>query len=193
MENNLNTDVTVEETQEQVTGTEQQPEVKEEKTFKQEDVNNIVARESKKATEKLLKDLGVENFDNAKEGLQKFRQWQDEQKSEQEKTAERLETLAKEKEEYLAEITTLKATNEALKLGVKDEAVNDVITLASTNVNEEVTIEQAIKEVLEKYPHFAQVEKEQEKKAPPTFTTGKNNINNVEETDVWAKLAEKYK
>src|SRR5690625_6266165 len=57
----------------------------EDNTFSQEDVNNIVAREAKKAQEKLLKQLGIEDFDNAKEGFQKFQEWQESQKTEAEK------------------------------------------------------------------------------------------------------------
>ena len=56
----------------------------EEKLFRQEDVNNIVAREAKKAQEKLLKELGIDDFENAKDGLAKFREWQESQKTEQE-------------------------------------------------------------------------------------------------------------
>src|SRR5690606_14787496 len=64
------------------------PEKAEEKIFRQEDVNNIVAREVKKTQEKLLKELGIDDFENAKEGLQKFREWQELQKTEQEKLQE---------------------------------------------------------------------------------------------------------
>src|SRR5690606_41968312 len=59
-----------------------------EKLFTQEDVNRIAAREAKEAQEKLLKQLGIEDFESAKEGLQKFREWQEAQKTEAEKQAE---------------------------------------------------------------------------------------------------------
>ena len=68
----------------------------EENTFTQEDVNNIVAKETKKAVEKLLKDLGVEDVKSAKEGLSKFKEIQDAQKSDYDKALERIETLEKE-------------------------------------------------------------------------------------------------
>src|SRR5690606_39528585 len=38
------------------------------KLFTQEDVNRIAAREAKEAQEKLLKQLGIEDFESAKEG-----------------------------------------------------------------------------------------------------------------------------
>ena len=46
------------------------------KTFTQEDVNGLVAKEAKKAQEKVLRDLGITDFSSAKEGLNQFKQWQ---------------------------------------------------------------------------------------------------------------------
>lgn len=171
-------DVTTEQTQGEVTGTEQ-PEVKEEKTFTQEDVKNIASREKKAAQEKLLKDLGVENFDNAKDGLAKFREWQEAQKTDQEKKDEAITNLTGQNETYKSENETLKAQIEALKLGVHSESIEDVILLAKKNVSEEVTIAEAIKGVMEKYPQFGEnkeAKKEESKK--PTIVNPKNNTGN---------------
>src|SRR5690625_2897275 len=122
------------------TGTDSQKQ-SEEKTFRQEDVNNIVAREAKKAQEKLLKELGIDDFDNAKEGLQKFREWQESQKTEQEKQQEKLQELQTNNETLASENANLKAQISAMKVGVKAESVEDVIALAERLVNDETTIE----------------------------------------------------
>lgn len=143
----------------------------EERLFRQEDVNNIVAREAKKAQEKLLKELGIEDFNNAKEGLQKFKEWQESQKTEAEKQAERLQKLETDFQAVTSENETLKAQLSALKAGVNPESVGDVVVLAKTLVSDEVDMEQAIKLVIEKYPHFAQEPQEEQK---PTFTTGQH-------------------
>ena len=74
----------------------------EENNFTQEDVNNIVAKETKKAVEKLLKDLGVEDVKSAKEGLKKLKEIQDAQKSDYDKALEKIELLTKENTEYKA-------------------------------------------------------------------------------------------
>ena len=50
-----------------------------ETTFTQEQVNGIASKEAKKAQEKLLRDLGVEDFESAKDGLAKFKEYQDAQ------------------------------------------------------------------------------------------------------------------
>ena len=133
-------------------------EIVEEKTFKQEDVNNIVAKESKKATEKLLKELGIEDFEGAKDGLVKFRKWQDDQKTEQELVNEKVGTLETSNNDLSSENATLKAQLSATKQGVKADSLEDVVALAERLVTEEVTIDEAIKQVVEKYPHFTQVE-----------------------------------
>src|SRR5690606_35996739 len=157
--------------QETETGT--APEKAEERLFRQEDVNNIVAREVKKTQEKLLKELGIDDFENAKEGLQKFREWQESQKTEQEKLQETLQKIQADNETLASENANLKAQLAAVKQGVKAESVEDVIALAERLVNDETTIDDAIKQVIEKYPHFAESVNEAEEQKP-RFTTGQH-------------------
>lgn len=163
----------------------------EEKTFKQEDVNNIVAKESKKATEKLLKELGIEDFENAKEGMVKFKEWQESQKTEQEKQQETLENLAKDKETLTSENENLKAQISAMKQGVKGESVEDVVALAERLVNDDTTIDEAIKKVVEKYPHFA-AQEEKEPGSPKIVTPGNPNGGDNQDNDPFAAKLAKY-
>jgi len=159
--------------QEQTNETGTAPEKAEEKLFRQEDVNNIVAREVKKTQEKLLKELGIDDFENAKEGLKKFREWQESQKTEQEKLQESVQKLTQDNETLASENASLKAQLAAVKQGVKADSLEDVIALAERLVNDETTIDDAIKQVVEKYPHFAEnVSEEEEQK--PKFTTGQH-------------------
>ena len=163
----------------------------EDNTFSQEDVNNIVAREAKKAQEKLLKQLGIEDFDNAKEGFQKFQEWQESQKTEAEKQAEQLEQLTSDNKQKDETISGLQAQLSALKTGVTADSVEDVVALAKNYVSDDVDMDTAIKQVIEKYPHFAKAEQEQEEK--PNFTTGQHQSNGNKNNDPFmAKLA-KYK
>lgn len=176
--------------QEQTNETGTAPEKAEERLFRQQDVNNIVAREVKKAQEKLLKELGIDDFENAKEGLQKFREWQESQKTEQEKLQETLQKLQADNETLAGENANLKAQLAAVKQGVKAESVEDVIALAERLVNDETTIDDAIKQVIEKYPHFAEsVNEEEEQK--PRFTTGQHNKADNGDSFVKALLGQK--
>jgi hypothetical protein len=142
------------------------------KTFTQDDVNNIVAKEVKKAQEKLLKQLGIDDFNSAKEGLQKFREWQDAQKTEAQKQAERLQQLEQQFNAVQQEKENLMAQLAAVKAGVHADFVEDVIVLAQRLVNEDTTIDEAIAKVIEKYPHFKEAPQQPEQQPKPTFTVG---------------------
>jgi len=138
------------------------------KLFTQEDVNRIAAREAKEAQEKLLKQLGIEDFESAKEGLQKFREWQESQKTEAEKQAEQLQKLQEQSQSLAAENEQLKAKLAAVQAGVDPNSIDDVVVLAKNYLSDDVDLNAAIGKVLEKYPHFAAAQPEKK----PKFTVG---------------------
>ena len=168
-----------------------------ETTFTQEQVNGIASKEAKKAQEKLLRDLGVEDFESAKDGLAKFKEYQDAQKTDVERQQEAL-ALAKERESKLnedisakdKEIASLNAKITALGLGVNNESIDDVIALAERNVNEEVTIEDAIKSVIDKYPHFQTA---QQASTQATKTGNPNGSRVKESADIMDDILANYK
>lgn len=100
------------------------------------------------------------------EELAAFRKWQESQKSEAEKQAAAIGKAEKARqaaEERVAE-AELKLT--AMSKGVSAEALSDVIALAKTKITDKkVTAEQAIDEIIKKYPTFS-------KSAEPGITTG---------------------
>jgi hypothetical protein len=144
------------------------------KTFTQDEVNSIAAKEAKKAQEKFLKSLGFDNFSNVKEGIAKYKEWQDSQKTEAEKQTEQLQKLQNDYTMTSDENATLKAQITAMQAGVNSDYVSDVVTLAKSLVNDEMDINQAIEKVVEKYPHFKQQQEAMEEKKP-TFTTGQHS------------------
>lgn len=155
------------------------------KTFSQDDVNSIAAKEAKKAQEKLLKQLGIEDFNSAKEGLQKFKEWQESQKSEAEKQAEQLKQLETNFSKTQSENDTLKSQLSAMKAGVNVESIEDVVTLAKNLVSDEVDMDQAIEKVLEKYPHFKQQEQPKPEDKKPSFSAGQHQKQPASEMDNW--------
>lgn len=157
-----------------------------EKTFTQEDVNNLVKRETSKQQEKMLKELGISDFKDAKEGLAKFKEWQDSQKTEQERQTERLKELEMNQESLTDENSVLKAQISAMKAGVIADYVTDVVTLAKTMVSDDMDMDTAISKVVEKYPHFAQVEVEKEETPKPKFSTGQHQKQTTTEAEAWA-------
>ncbi|MDM0453919.1 hypothetical protein QTH16_04640 [Clostridium perfringens] len=127
---------------------------KEEKTFTQEEVNKMikdrVAREKKGQL--------------SKEELKAYQDWKESQKTEAQKQSEAL-TNAEAKAKAEAErANTLEAKVTCLSKGVLANNVDDVVILAKAMVSEEVTMDQAVDKVLEKYPSFKGVQQQEENK-----------------------------
>lgn len=164
-----------------------------EKTFTQEQVNGIAAKESKKAQENLLKELGVEDFESAKDGLQKLKEWQESQKSEAEKKEEALKAKDDEINDYKSKYETTLAENSALKLGVKSDYLEDVITLAKAKLSDQVSMDEAMKEVVEKYPHFTNRADVEEQTKPKFIVGGNPSVETEKTTDPFQEKINKYK
>lgn len=116
----------------------------EEKTFTQADVDKLIqdriAREKK----------GIPS----KEDLKVYQEWKDSQKTEEEKKNEALTNAEKARIAAEEKATSLEAKVTCLSKGVVDTSVDDVVVLAKAMVTEEVTMEEAIDKVLQKYPSF---------------------------------------
>ena len=164
-----NTDQTVESGDKKV-----QESTEQARTFSQEEVNGLVAKESKKAQEQIFKSLGFEDIKSAKEGFEKLKAWEDWQKSESEKSAEALNAKEQELAKALSDNKTLSAQLSALKQGVNADSVDDVIALSERLVSDEVSIDDAIQQILTKYPQFGTKQEQDEEKPKPTFATAGN-------------------
>lgn len=100
-----------------------------------------------------------------KEELAAFRKWQESQKSESEKQAAAISKANKAREEAETKAAAAELKFTALSKGVSAESLDDVIALAKTKVNDKITAEQAIDEIVKKYPSFA-------RSSEPSITTG---------------------
>lgn len=143
-----------------------------EKTFSQEDVTRISTKEHKSGYSKAIKDLGFPDVETAKTALAEYAKWQESQKSEADKQAEALTAKDKELANAQAENKILASKLAALSKGVNADAVDDVIALAERLVTDDVSIDDAIGQVLAKYPQFGKQEPVEEKK--PTITVPGN-------------------
>ncbi len=116
----------------------------EEKTFTQADVDKLIkdrlAREKKGQP--------------SKEELKAFKEWQETQKTNEEKNAEKITAAETKVKEAEAKATALEAKVSALSKGVKADSVDDVVTLAKAMVDDDTPIDKAIDKVLKKYPSF---------------------------------------
>ena len=125
------------------------------KTFTQEDVNALLKREKESAKKALLKELGVEDAKSAKEGLTKYKEILEKDKTETQKAQDTANAAEKAKQE--AEKRALaEAKVEVLSAGCKPEYLEDVITLALRKVSDDKDLAAVVKEMKEepKYSAF---------------------------------------
>ena len=126
------------------------------KTFTQEDVNRLLKNEKESAKKALLKELGVEDAKSAKEGLAKYKEILDKDKTAAEKAGEDLAAETKAKQEAEKRALLAEAKVEVLSAGCKPEYLEDVITLAMTKVSDDKDLAAVVKEMKEssKYSAF---------------------------------------
>ncbi|ESA45539.1 hypothetical protein HMPREF1232_0841 [Streptococcus pyogenes GA40468] len=146
----------------------------EDKAFTQDDLNRVGTKEHSKGYNKAVKDLGFDDVESAKDALKAFQEWQESQRSESEKQTEILNAKDKELEEARANNKALNAKLAAMSLGVNAESIDDVIALSERLVTDETSMEDAIKTVLGKYPHFGQTKD----KAPKITVAGNPSADN---------------
>ena len=107
----------------------------------------------------------------SKEELKAFHEWQESQKTEAEKTADKIKQAEDAKTAAEMKAAEYEARCAAMTKGVRAEAVEDVIALAKSKVSDDVTLEQAIDSVIAKYPQFSTA-------AEKPSTTGVSTPNN---------------
>jgi len=120
------------------------------KTFTQEDVNALISRESKKAIEKVLKDLGVENVDNAKEGLAKLKEFQDGQKTDNEKLQAKITEYETNSGTNKTELETANNKLAMLEAGIPIDKITRYSKLVNSSEGE--TLADRITATLEEFP-----------------------------------------
>lgn len=124
------------------------------KTFTQEELDTIVKDRVARA----------KKGQPSKEELEAFNAWKESQKTDEEKRNEALTNAEQARIAAEEKATALEAKVTCLSKGVNATSVDDVVVLAKAMVTEEVTIEQAIDKVLEKYPSFKGEQQQEDNK-----------------------------
>jgi hypothetical protein len=170
--------------QDQDTGNEQddnenkedKPEVK---TFTQEEVNSMMAREKNQGKRSILKDLGFTDEKSARIAIQNYQKFLNSQKSEEDLQKENDAKAERERTEVQERADKAEAKVEALIAGVKPEMLDDIITLAMSRKTDDKEFKDVLTEMKTKYPaFFTSVEKEdkndKDEKKPGERGTGRN-------------------
>ena len=142
----------------------------EQKMLAQDDVNGLIAKETKKAQEKMLKQLGITDFSTAKEGMQKYNEWLESQKTDQQRKEEELTTYQTQAQQAEEKASLLESKLAAYELNVNADHLDDVLVLAKAKGKDD--IKEAIAEVIERYPHFTSQPAQEE--PTPRFTTAQH-------------------
>lgn len=118
-----------------------------EKTFTQEDLNRVGKQEKESGRKAVLKALGFEDEQSAKEAITKYNEYLESQKTEEEKKSEALTTAQNSAKASEQRALRAEAKVTALTLGANPDGLDDLITLALTKVTDDKDLESVMKEM----------------------------------------------
>ena len=125
---------------------------KEERTFTQTEVNAMMAKEKDQGRKAILKELGVEDVKNAKDALDRYKQFLESQKTDLQKAQDAAAETEKNRKALEDELNATNQKLTALMMGCASEKVEDVCVLARARMNDKTTFEQAMELVKQNYP-----------------------------------------
>lgn len=124
------------------------------KTFTQEDINRIAAREKAEGRRAILKELGIEDTEDARNAVKTYLAQQESNKSDLQKANDRASKAEKAKTDAEERATALQQKFDAIAAGAKTETVDDLVALARTKVTDKVDFKAALELVKKSYPVF---------------------------------------
>lgn len=149
------------------------------KTFTQAEVSAMMAKEKSQGKLSVLRELGVEDVKNAKEGLLKYQEYLDSQKSDLQKVQEEFAKEKEAREQAEKQTKILSSQIEAISLGVKTNCVSDVIAISTLKLTDDKTISDVIKELKTKQEYtgfFVDSPESQQNNGTGNSVTSRNNI-----------------
>lgn len=123
-----------------------------EKTFTQNQVNSMIAAEKRKNFSSVYKNLGFESEEAAKEFVEKYKDQEEQEKSDLVKEQEKTKQLAAEKAAEQAKAEDLQYRFDAIEEGCDAKSAADVVVLAKAKMSDDKDFATALKEVKEQYP-----------------------------------------
>lgn len=122
------------------------------KTFTQEDLNRIAAQEKRQGASSILKALGFESEEEAKNYLESKRKEDEDKKGDLEKAQEAEKAAKAEKKAAEAKAELLERKYKVVAMGVPSENVDDIVVLANAKVGDDKTFETALEDIKKAYP-----------------------------------------
>lgn len=125
-----------------------------ERVFTQAELNKLLKSEKEKSKAALLKELGVSDFNTAKDGLAKYLQSVEDSKSDLQKAQEANAQMSEELKEKNGKVAFLQASFDAISCGVNPTVVSDIIPIVLAKVTEENDVKSVIED-MKKNPAFS--------------------------------------
>ena len=166
----------------------------EEKTFNQEQVNKMMAKEKNQGRNAVYNELGINPKDEKQ--IEAIKAYIESQKTDAQKATEK--ALAEEKALKEAEdrVRIAEAKAEVMMLGIKTQFVDDAVTLALAKTSEDRDIKSVLAEFKTKYPVWFETEEDKKKQTKGTGSSLKNQSgknDKGEEKGIGARLAAQRK
>lgn len=125
-----------------------------ERMFSQAELNKLLKAEKEKSKSALLKELGVEDFNTAKDGLAKYLKSVEDSKTDLQKAIDENKKMSEELGKKAGEAMLLRASLDAISLGVNPESVNDIVPIILAKTDSENDVKSVVEE-LKKNPAFS--------------------------------------
>lgn len=167
---------------------------KKEKTFSQDQVSKMMAKEKNQGRNAVYNELGINPKDEKQ--VEAIKAYIESQKTDAQKATEK--ALAEEKALKEAEdrVRIAEAKAEVMMLGIKSQFVDDAVTLALAKTSDERDIKSILAEFKTKYPVWFETEEDKKKQAKGTGSSLKNQSGKNgkgEEKGIGARLAAQRK
>lgn len=143
---------------------------KKEKTFTQEQVNRMMAREKNQGRAAAYKDLGIDPKDTRM--IKMFQAFVESQKTDDQKNSEKAMEEAKKAAETEHRVLVAEAKAEAMILGVKSQYVEDAVALALSRMTDSADIKTVLTELKDKYSIWFAEEEDDKKQKSKTGQKG---------------------
>lgn len=122
------------------------------KTFTQEEVNAIAAKEKKQGINSVYSQLGFESAEQAQEMIKKWREDDDKKKTDLERAQSENSALQKDRDAAVNKAQMLERKMQAIELGAQADNAEDIVVLAASKVTDDKDFAKALEEVKTAYP-----------------------------------------
>lgn len=152
------------------------------KTYTQEEVNALLAKEKRQGKNSVLKALGLASVDEGKAAIETARQAANATKTAEEVAAEALnaEKTARSKAEN--DLLVAQRTVAVMKAGFKPEFVDDVVAIASTKVTEDKDFDSVLEEMKKSHQFYLVEQKNEAGTGTPAAGFKKSEKNSNDKT-----------